>query len=327
MTLLVDSVYSLLWSRNPAKYWFRVVCLLGTLILALWAGQLWINPKNGAQRKEGFSQNDDFVLKRNFDVFDSFYAQIYDRLYATDTWAKRYAECLAKNTNIHQDSVILDAGCGTGSLARVFHDQGYHVVGVDRSSAMLDVAKSRSPDIPWKCAELKDMMIFTGGTFTHIFLTGMTLYSWTEGERAVIFRNFAYWLKPGGVVAVQMVDGSKFDVVIPAANPSWLSNPLQAYADERITETVIDFIDFTYKGALVRENTAVLWRESFIDAASKQVRQNEIEWKFENDDDKYIDSMTYSGLTQWGRVSLDSVGGDPHAAFVFLKSGAAGASP
>ena len=39
---------------------------------------------------------------------------------------------------------ILDAGCGTGSLARMLDARGAEVVGVDISDKLIDVAKNRS---------------------------------------------------------------------------------------------------------------------------------------------------------------------------------------
>lgn len=45
-------------------------------------------------------------------------------------------------------SVVLDVGCGTGTLAIRLAGSGRMVVGVDPAEASLDVAKGKSPDRP-----------------------------------------------------------------------------------------------------------------------------------------------------------------------------------
>lgn len=42
---------------------------------------------------------------------------------------------------------VLDLGCGNGALSKVMHDKGYHVIGIDASKDLLDIAKKNYPDI------------------------------------------------------------------------------------------------------------------------------------------------------------------------------------
>ncbi|HEY2932904.1 MAG TPA: methyltransferase domain-containing protein [Acidobacteriota bacterium] len=52
---------------------------------------------------------------------------------------------------------VLDAGCGTGYLSKKLHDQGALVTGVDFSERMIEVARSRYPDVDFRvdsCSEL-----------------------------------------------------------------------------------------------------------------------------------------------------------------------------
>lgn len=43
--------------------------------------------------------------------------------------------------------LVLDVGCGTGQLAARLIDRGYRVVGVDPSEGMLEVMRSRAPEV------------------------------------------------------------------------------------------------------------------------------------------------------------------------------------
>ena len=42
---------------------------------------------------------------------------------------------------------VLDAGCGTGYLLRKLRDRGAHVIGIDFSQQMCEIARTKSPDL------------------------------------------------------------------------------------------------------------------------------------------------------------------------------------
>ncbi len=44
-------------------------------------------------------------------------------------------------------SAVVDVGCGTGALAQRLAERGYRVTGVDPSAGMLDVMRSRTPQV------------------------------------------------------------------------------------------------------------------------------------------------------------------------------------
>jgi SAM-dependent methyltransferase len=45
----------------------------------------------------------------------------------------------------------LDLACGTGTLALLLADDGWEVIGLDRSAAMLDQARAKAEDMPTQC--------------------------------------------------------------------------------------------------------------------------------------------------------------------------------
>src|SRR5262245_32927906 len=68
----------------------------------------------------------------------------YD-LHMMDWWARTYGaqlQALLKE-RVPTGSNLLDAGCGTGTLALTLARQGYAVTGMDRSEALLAVARSK----------------------------------------------------------------------------------------------------------------------------------------------------------------------------------------
>jgi SAM-dependent methyltransferase len=80
-------------------------------------------------------------------VFMEEYAGAYDALYQDKDYEKEcdYAEALFKKYD-YRPKTILDLGCGTGGHALILARRGYHVTGVDRSAAMLDIAKNKAKD-------------------------------------------------------------------------------------------------------------------------------------------------------------------------------------
>ena len=55
-----------------------------------------------------------------------------------------------------------------------------------------------------------------------------------------------HWLKPGGFLALHLVNRDRFDPIIPAGNPFYIVSP-QKYAKKRITNTIVHFDTVEYK--------------------------------------------------------------------------------
>ena len=72
------------------------------------------------------------------------FASVYDTFMDNvpyDEWAD-YVEVLLKKYNI-SDGLILELGCGTGSMTGKLADKGYDMIGIDASEAMLSIAREK----------------------------------------------------------------------------------------------------------------------------------------------------------------------------------------
>lgn len=74
------------------------------------------------------------------------YAATYDFFYEEKDYTAecKYLENLWKQFSPFKVSRVLDLGCGTGRHSVLLSQAGYQVVGIDRSDAMLDHARSRA---------------------------------------------------------------------------------------------------------------------------------------------------------------------------------------
>jgi ubiquinone/menaquinone biosynthesis C-methylase UbiE len=177
---------------------------------------------------------------------------------------------------------VLDAGCGTGiGVAALAKMNVKKVVGLDNANAMISQAKTKTiPQttltdeqkgvIEWRQADLMDPSAAAGGEFSHVALLYFTVYYFNDKE--ALFRNLYYWTKPGGRLAVEVVNKHKFDPMLESATP-WLGFSLQKYADSRITKSEVDFNKFKYIGEFDLQDPQAEFRETFRFKDGKVRRQ------------------------------------------------------
>lgn len=84
------------------------------------------------------------------DVFEDGYSGSYDRFYADKDYEgeTEFLENVFRRFGVGPVRSILDLGCGTGGHALALARRGYDVTGVDRSEAMLGVARSKLALLP-----------------------------------------------------------------------------------------------------------------------------------------------------------------------------------
>lgn len=185
-----------------------------------------------------------FITKYGTDLYDDFYVQIYDDLVFSKLKDNFEVTELIKNTNPSKTSYILDIGSGTGHRVKNLSENGYKTIGVDISTAMINQSKKNYPDMKYLQGDCLDSILFQPDLFSHITCLYFTIY-YIENKRQ-FFKNCMMWLKPGGFLAIHLVNRTKFDPVIPAGSPFGIVSP-QSYAKQRITSSTVVFDQFEYK--------------------------------------------------------------------------------
>ena len=129
----------------------------------------------------------------------------YD-VHGWDWYARTYGArllALLRERGLAPGASILDAGCGTGSLALMLAHEGYRVTGVDFSPEMIARAKAKDTagEVDWRIGDITSLRL--GATFNAVVSVADVfnhLESLDEWEAAL--RGFTDHLCPGGLVCV-----------------------------------------------------------------------------------------------------------------------------
>ena len=91
---------------------------------------------------------------------------------------------------------ILDAGCGTGRIARELVRRGFEVVGVDIAAEMLAVARRKAPDLDWRLGDLATVQL--DRQFEAVLLAGNVMIFLAPNSEGAVLANLARHLRVGG---------------------------------------------------------------------------------------------------------------------------------
>jgi len=199
-------LYTILTSNNPKFFYYKLLLFITIIAVIYYIYRASEPPKKS---KENFTQDAPFLLKTNLDVYDQFYAEVYDGITEREKSCQRELYQIIKMTNPDtKNSVFLDIGSGTGCVVNELTQAGYTAYGVDQSEAMVDISEAKYPEIEIFQRNVTDAMCFDKGLFTHILCTNFTIYELKD--KNIFFRNCYHWLKPNGYLVVHLVDREKF---------------------------------------------------------------------------------------------------------------------
>jgi len=134
-----------------------------------------------------------------------FYAQTYDASVAD--WPGEidfYRELVAEATSHRR--TVLEVACGTGRVAIRLAQDGVEVVGLDLSSAMLDVAREKSvgmSNIRWVQGDMRSFEL--GETFGLVIIPGHAFQNMlTAADQIACLESLKRHLTPRGVLVVHL---------------------------------------------------------------------------------------------------------------------------
>ena len=223
-------------------------------------------------RQEGFTQREKYVIKKNADVYDDFYFEIYDDLVKNPVKNNFELKEILRITKTKGNA--LDIGSGTGHHVDLLKKKGYNASGMDITPAAIKRAKANYPDLEFNQGDASAPSEPVHGSFDLITCLFFSIYYMKD--KSQFFKNCYQWLEPGGYLALHLVNREKFDPILPAADPLHLVSA-QKYAQNRITNSLVKFRDFQYKAdfKMYSDKNMAMFSETMTDDTTGHVRQNE----------------------------------------------------
>ena len=114
-------------------------------------------------------------------------------------------------------NLVVDLGCGTGTLTEMMYQKGYDLVGVDVSDAMLNIAMEKKEqsgsEILYLQQDMRELELY--GTVGTVYCVCDSLnYILEEEELAAVFSLVNNYLFPGGVFIFDFNTDYKYHEVI-----------------------------------------------------------------------------------------------------------------
>jgi len=261
---------------------------------------------------EGFTQTTPFLLKRNDDVYDDFYSEIYDDLFRNDKKTNYIIHGIINVTKPSPNhSIFLDVGSGTGENIIKLQNNNYNVFGVEKSHAMVKVSnkkcgctKEYNKNVDQeiiKYGNVLDPMLYEHSTFTHILLLNETIYEFQDKKKLIhILRG---WLKRNGFLIVHIVSRKK-------------------YTQESIQEK--DFNGVNYKASYIHnvggtEQNEIVFQEKITDKKTSYTRQNEKTLYVEDLLD-LVQDIKHEGFIVHGIIDLKPITKDQYQYLYIFES-------
>lgn len=144
------------------------------------------------------------------------FARVYDTFMDNvpyDEWAEEYGQIM-RDYQI-EDGIVLDLGCGTGSLTVRLQEQGYDMIGVDYSMEMLEIAreKSEGKDILYLEQDMREFELY--GTVRAVLCVCDSINYILEPEEVIeVFSLVDNYLDPDGIFLFDFNTDYKYSQII-----------------------------------------------------------------------------------------------------------------
>ncbi len=169
-------------------------------------------------------------MKNTEEIYTDF-ARVYDELMDNtpyEEWGNRLDELIrkygvsaperdAENLLDSEKNLVVDLGCGTGTLAELLYEKGYDMIGVDASESMLNIAMDKKAEsgseILYLQQDMRELELYsTVGTVYSV--CDSLNYILEEEELKTVFSLVNNYLFPGGIFIFDFNTDYKYREVI-----------------------------------------------------------------------------------------------------------------
>jgi hypothetical protein len=151
--------------------------------------------------------------------------------------------------------------------------------------------------------DMNQQSTFSGGQFSHAALLFFTVYY--SNDPTGLFRNLFHWIRPGGHIAIEVVNKYKFDPLLEAASP-FVGTTIQKYVKKRVTKSKVVFDKFSYEAEFDLKDPIAEFREVFrFPDKSVRRQRHTLQMKDIND---FVHIAQVAGWKYNGFIDLMSAG-------------------
>jgi 2-polyprenyl-3-methyl-5-hydroxy-6-metoxy-1,4-benzoquinol methylase len=146
------------------------------------------------------------------------FAEVYDRFMDNIPY-KDWCEYVTGLLNEYgiREGLILDLGCGTGSLTELLAERGYDMIGVDNSEDMLQIAMEKreksGKDILYLMQDMRDFELY-GTVRAVLSICDCMNYILEYEDMEEVFRLVNNYLDPGGIFIFDLNTIYKYEILM-----------------------------------------------------------------------------------------------------------------
>lgn len=146
------------------------------------------------------------------------FASMYD-LFMDETPYEAWGEYVVKSLKEYgiDNGLVLDLGCGTGTLTEFLANAGYDMIGIDNSYEMLDIAMGKKvtsgQDILYLCQDMREFELY-GTVAAVVSVCDSVNYITEPDELLTVFRLVNNYLDPDGLFIFDFNTDYKYREVI-----------------------------------------------------------------------------------------------------------------
>jgi SAM-dependent methyltransferase len=265
----------------------------------------------------------DFSIKTNLtDIYDDFYANVYDDLLYYKFKNDYEIGVMLNNTNPTNESVILDIGSATGHYVATLASHGYNIKGVDISPAMIKKAQSNYPSYRnnFINGDALDITLFQPNTFTHI--TAMNYIIYYMNDKYLFFQNCMNWLMPGGYLLLHLVDKDNFNYKLPSSGIFNKDKNIQKYINnKRIIENKLNIPKYNidYNSIFEIEGNKAIIQEKFKENVNDtNLTRKNIHNLYMETIDEIVSIALNTGFILQGIVDMANLENSRNSQFIYI---------
>lgn len=145
------------------------------------------------------------------------FAAVYDR-FMDETPYEAWCETIVRELRQHgiTDGLVLELGCGTGSMTELLAGQGYDMIGIDLSEEMLNLAIAKREqsghDILYLNQDMREFELY-GTVRAVVSVCDSINYLLREKDIVACFRLVNNYLDPGGIFLFDFNTKYKYETI------------------------------------------------------------------------------------------------------------------